>query len=196
MEDEFYDLKSLPNDKYKKFFETSREIDLKPIKDWKANHLIFYFCRKYYDEYKVRYQFKFNTPSPVKSFEVFRIKQLCNRLTSDPVLLKEYIDWVFATKVINAKRKLTSISFLTTEAYMNEYKFNVLLNQNNNESIDRTTTLPAKYKTIFSLVGYPISTYGDLAFLNKMSDKPSKLNSAFSNAEALGLNLDLLEHVV
>ena len=42
-------------------------------------------------------------------------------LTADPSLLKEYIDWVYDNKVVKAKRKLTSISFMTNEGIVNEY---------------------------------------------------------------------------
>lgn len=194
--EDYYELTGLPNKNYEKMFEKFKGIDTLPTEQWGVPVLIGYFCKKYFDTYKTKYKFKFNTPTPSKCFEVFRIKQLSNLLTSNPTLLKEYIDWIFLTKVVKAKRRITSISFLTTEAYMNEYKFNVLLNQNTNNTIDRTTSLPDKFKTIFHGAGYNIATYGDLSFLNHMSDKPTALVSAFASAQSLGLDISMLEHVV
>lgn len=190
-------LTDAPNDNYRKFFDKFQEIDSLDPKDWKPVHVLSYFVKKYYDTYKVKYKFKFNSPSPSKCFEVFQIKKLASNLTSDPVLLKEYIDWVYENKVIKAKRRLTSISFMTVEGIVNEYKFNVLLNQDKtNNSIDRSTPLPSTYRSIFNDAGYTINTYGELAFLSKMSDKPSHVNQAFLAAQQSGLDLSILDKVV
>lgn len=193
----YYELTDAPNEKYKQLFEKFKEIDSLDTIQWKVPHILGYFCKKYYDTYKVKYKFKFNSPSPSKCFEVFQIKKLASNLTSDPVLLKEYIDWVYENKVIKAKRRLTSISFMTVEGIVNEYKFNVLLNQNKiNNSIDRSTPLPSTYKNIFIDAGYTINTYGELAFLSKMSDMPSHVNQAFLAAQQSGLDLSILDKVV
>jgi hypothetical protein len=190
-------LSDAPNDNYRKFFEKFKEIETLETKDWKPTHVLAYFTKKYYDTYKVKYKFKFNSPSPSKCFEIFQIKKLASCLTADPVLLKEYINWVFKNKVTQAKRRLTSISFMTVEGVMNEYKFNVLLNsKNDNGSINRTTPLPDNIKDIFHICGYIISTYGELAFLNQMTDKSVDLNNAFTDAQDLGLDINILNRVV
>jgi hypothetical protein len=193
----YYELTDVPNEKYKQLFEKFKDIDSLDISKWKVPHILGYFCRKYYNTYGVKYKFKFNSPAPSKSFEVFQVKKLASNLTSNPVLLKEYIDWVYDTKVIKAKRRLTSISFMTVEGVMNEYKFNVLLKQNNiNDTVDRSTPLPDKYKTIFNGIGYPINTYGDLAFLHNMPDMPEDVKQAFIAAQNNGLELSALSKVV
>ena len=189
-------LTDLPNKNYQKFFDKFNEIDTLPPKEWKVVNIISYFCKKYQSTYKTSYKFKFNSSSPSKCFEVFQIKKLSNLLTSDPTLLKEYIDWIYDNKVIKAKRRITSISFLTREEYMQEYKFNVLLNQNNNNTIGRSTALPDKFKNVFLPAGYKISTYGELSFLHHMTDKPSALSQAFENAKLLGLNVSILDKVL
>ncbi len=197
LNDSYYNLNDVPNEKYKRLFEKFEEIDSLDTSKWKVPHILGYFCKKYYDTYKVKYKFKFNSPAPSKSFEVFQVKKLASNLTSDPVLLKEYIDWVYLNKVTKAKRRLTSISFMTVEGIMNEYKFNVLLNSKlSNNSIDRSTPLPDKYKDIFSSFGFNISTYGDLAFLKQMTDKPADLDYAFVSVEGLGLDMSILDRVV
>ena len=190
-------LTDAPNENYRKFFEKFNSIDTLDPKEWKVPQLLGYFCKKYFDTYKVKYKFKFNSPSPSKCFEVFQIKKLASNLTSDPVLLKDYIDWVYKTKVIQAKRRLTSISFMTVEGVMNEYKFKILLNdKHGKDSVDRSTPLLAQYIDIFSVCGYNIVTYGELAFLNQMSDKPADLNKAFSDIKELGFDMSILDKVV
>ena len=118
-------------------------------------------------------------------------------LTSDPVLLKEYIDWIYKYKVVKAKRRLTSISFMTVEGVANEYKFNVLLaSKKANDTIDRSTPLPEEYKSIFRDAGIFAETYGDLAFLAQTSDMLPSLSEAFDKAQAIGLNMHALSKVV
>lgn len=146
-----------PNSNYEKFFQKMLEFKSLDSSKWNKNHLIGYFCQKYYDKYNELYNFKFNTEQPSKCFEIFIMNKILIGLSSDPVIIKKYIDWVFDTKVKNAKRKLTSISFLTNESEMNFFKTKYL---NNSFQVDRTTSLPDNVKSIVSL-----NTYGDLAFM-------------------------------
>lgn len=191
------ELTDAPNDHYRKFFDKFAEINtLKPV-DWKPVHLIAYFCKKYFETYNVKYKFKFNSPSPSKCFEVFQIKKLASMLTAKPELLKDYIDWIYKYKVVKAKRRLTSISFMTVEGVVNEYKFNVLLAPTRNDnSIERSTPLSEQYIEIFKSAGFFAETYGDLSFLRLMSDMPKELSDAFDKAESIGLNIELLSKVV
>ncbi len=149
-------LDEVPNEYYKKFFDKFKEIDALKIEDWKTVHLLAYFCQKYQNIYGSKYKFKFNSPTPSKCFEVFQIKKLAMNLTADPFLLKEYIDWVYDNKVVKAKRKLTSISFMTNEGIVNDYKINVLLSNDKKSNIDRTTPLPEKYKIVFNTIGIAV----------------------------------------
>ena len=190
-------LSDAPNDYYRKFFEKFKEIEALNPKDYKTVHLIAYFCKKYFETYNVKYKFKFNSPTPSKCFEAFQIKKLASMLTADPVLLKEYIDWIYKNKVIKAKRRLTSISFMTVENVVNEYKFNVLLNsKRDNGSIDRSTPLPQEYKDVFSIIGYNMSTYGELAFLNKMNDKSADVLNGFDKVKQMGFDVNVLDRVI
>jgi len=190
-------LTDAPNENYRKFFNRFSEIETLDTKDWKPVHVLSYFCKKYYDTYNIKYKFKFNSPAPSKCFEVFQIKKLASLLTSDPVLLKEYIDWVYLNKVTKAKRRLTSISFMTVEGIMNEYKFNVLLKQDNvNNTVDRSTPIPETYKSVFDNAGLTINTYGDLAFLAQMNDMPAHISKALIDVQDRGLDLSILTKVV
>lgn len=184
-----------PNDKYRLFFEKFAEINSLPIDQWKPVHLIAYFCKKYQEQYNIKYSFKFNNPAPTKCFEVFQIKRLGMLLSSKPLIIKEYIDWVYETKVILAKRRLTSISFLTTEGVVTEYKMNVLLAGHKNDNIDRTTPLPDKYKEIFNKAQMFVANYGDLAFISNMEKTP-EIIEAFNKIEEIGFNKDVLSKIL
>jgi hypothetical protein len=187
------ELSDYPNNYYRKFFDKFKEINTLEVKEWRPVHLISLFCKLYEENYHVKYQFKFSSKTPSKSFEVFQIKKLATMLTSDPVLLKQYIEWVFRNKIRYAKRRITSISFLTREEIMNEYKINFLLS---NKNIDRTTDVPEDIIATFDRYGYPISNYGDLAFLYKIDPKPDKLNYAFVSINFNGFDLSVLDKII
>ena len=117
-------------------------------------------------------------------------------LTSNSVILKEYIDWVFLNKVVKAKRRLTSISFLTNEKTIYEYKMNVLILNNNISNIKRSMLLPDKYKLEFSNIGININTYGDLAFIYQTPNPSIELMNAFIMLEKFGCNKDLISKII
>lgn len=152
---------------YIKFFNKFEEINSLDTKDWKATHVLAYFCKKYKSAYNTDYKFKFNTTAPSSCFEMFIIKKLATIISSDPTILKDYIDWVFDTKVKSAKRKLTSVSFLSSEDMMSFYKvnvYNISKNSNSNEVIDRSSSLPDQVRSFFKDCSMPVQTFGDLAF--------------------------------
>lgn len=186
----------VPNDKYKKFFEKFKEIETLNVEEWKVAHIVGYFAKKYQETYQTPFKFKFNSPSPSKCFEVFQIKKLSNLLTSQPKLLKNYIDWIFENKIIKAKKRITSISFLTHEDFMLEYRDTVLLVAQTNKIIDRSTNLPDDYKVSFNKVGFNINTFGELAFLSQMENKPSELILAFNEIENNGFDKNILGKIV
>lgn len=185
-----------PNEKYRKFFDKFAEIDTLDVSQWKTIQLLAYFCKKYEEQYGVKYSFKFNSPSPSKCFEVFQINKLGMLLSKQPAILKDYIDWVYLNKVIKAKRRLTSISFMTNEGIVNEYKVNILLAGKNSINIDRSTPLPEKYQIIFKEYNITIRTYGDIAFLYKMDSMPDELILAFKRIEDMGFDLEILKRIV
>ena len=126
---------------------------------------------------------------------MFQIKRLAMMLSSNPSLLREYIDWVYLNKVVKAKRRLTSISFMTNEGLVKEYKFNVLLAGKKNLNVDRSTPLPAKYKEVFQDIGIFADSYGDLAFLSQM-EQTSDMITAFEKIAELGFDKDILDRIV
>lgn len=189
-------LSDTPNEQYEKFFAKFAEIESLPVENWKVVHILGYFCKKYKEAYNTEYKFKFATPSPTKSFEVFQIKKLAMILTSSPSRLKDYIDWIFETRVKQAKKRLTSISFMTVEGIVSDYKMNVLLAGKKDLSINRSSALPDRYKSVFIEAGVKLLNYGDLAFLSQMVDQPSEIVSAFIKIEELGFDKTILERII
>lgn len=190
------ELTDLPNEQYQKFFDKFAEIDTVDVAQWKPVHILAYFCKKYKDTYQLDYKFKFNSPSPTKCFEVFQVKKLAMGLTANPSLLRDYIDWIYLNKVVKAKRRLTSISFMTAEGVMQEYKMNVLLAGKKNLNVDRSTPLPDKYKEVFLRISIAINTYGDLAFISQMDPMSFELAGAMVEIETLGFDPEVLKRIV
>ncbi len=191
------ELTDYPNDKYRQFFEKFAEIETLDMNEWKPVHILAYFCKKYQEQYGVEYQFKFNSPSPVKCFEIFQVKRLSMLLSSNPKILTEYIDWIYQTKVVQAKRRLTSISFMTHEGVVNDYKMNILLKGKKNLNVDRSTPLPVNYQAVLSeIAGGNIKTYGDLAFLSQMDPIPIDISIALDKIREMGFDDEVLKRIV
>lgn len=190
------DLTDVPNEKYRKFFERFAETDTIDVEEWKTVHLIGFFVKRYQETFGTPYKFKFNSPSPSKCFEVFQAKRLAYLLTSQPKLLKDYIEWIYQEKAGKSKRRFTSISFLTNEDNIREFKFGVLLAGKRNLEVNRATNLPSNYRGILDQAGLSfIKTYGDLAFATHMDPAPETLATALTALEGLGLEIDLLKRI-
>ena len=195
MADDFESLSTVPNEKYRIFFEKFKKLDSLQVSEWKVPQIIGYVCKKYKQQYGVDMQFKFNSPAPSKCFEVFQIKRLSMLLSKDPVILKEYIDWVFQNKVPQAKRRLTSISFLTHDETVQYYKMKFLFGDKKSDKVDRSTLLPDNYKGVLQAAGFAVQNYGDLAFLFQMERTP-ELEGALSKLDELGFDKNIIGKIV
>lgn len=185
-----------PSIHWAKFFARSNEIDTLPVLEWTSAHLILYWCKKYITYYNTNYSFKFNSNSFSKSFENFQINKLFNILSSDPKIIKDYIDWWFCTQIVKKKNKVRSISAMTDVNIVNIYKFDILIP--GNISIDRTTALPKEYIDIISLYDPEIKTYGALAFANlvvKTGSAPKQYNDMFSALNSNKCDLTILDKI-
>lgn len=180
---------------YEKFFSKFKEISTLPVKEWKSLHLVSYFTQKYFEYYKIQYQFKFDKPQPSKCFEIFTINRLAMYISKDPETLKQYIDWSFKTQVPNAKRRLTSISFLIREDSTIAYnKQNLFINKN--EKVDRTTPLPDKYMLYINKHNLTIKTYGELSFAFQARDSSKDYNNLINDLIEIGLDTQLLGSII
>lgn len=190
------ELTTVPNDKYRKFFDKFAEIETLEVAHWKVAHLLGYFCKKYEATYPGEtYPWKFNNENPNKCFEVWQMNTLVAKLSANPQILKDYIDWAYVNLVPKAKRRLTSISFMTKDEIVINYKMNVLLAGKKNLNVDRTTPLPDNFKAPFQEIGVFVNSYGDLAFLSNMEQTPEML-AAFEKLNGLGFDKDILGRIV
>lgn len=187
-------LGSAPNDNYRKFFSKFAEINSVGVESWKPYHLIAYFSKCYKQTYGTDYKFKFNSPTPSKCFEVFQVKKLALSLSSRPEIIRQYIDWSF-DKVKREKRRVTSISFMTSDAMLSEYKRQFSSMAGSVIKLDRSTKLPDKYKNIVVSKGIVANNYGDLAFLSKMKQSP-ELVALFEELALAGFDKSILVEVV
>lgn len=175
---------------YKKFFDKFNDIEHLPPQEWKVVHLLGYLCKKYKDYYGLDYSFRFNNPAPSRSYEVFQIKKLSNMLSSNPEILKNYLDWVFDNKIIEKKKRITSLGYFTHPDIVNEYKFKFLFKKQNS-NIVRTDQLPQNVAEICSKYGFDIKTYAELAFIKKMPNQ----ERLFEELKNMNFNTDLLDKI-
>ena len=188
---------ALPNKKYEQYFAKFAEIETLPIEQWKPVHLIGFFCKKYKEAYGVEYSWKFNNPLPSKSFEIWQFNTLVSKLSRNPQILKDYIDWCFINIVPKAKRRLTSISFMTKDEVVIPYKLNVLLASQTTVNIDRTTPLPTNFIDIIKQDhDVNVLTYGDLAFMNSANRDNVDWINLILILENMGLDTTILGRIV
>jgi len=167
---------------YEELFNKFKEISTLPIKDWKLYHLLGYFCEKYLEHYTLDYTFSYTT-APMKSSEIFMLKKLNMMLSKDPNIIKNYIDWIFQEKVVQRKRTITSLGFLTMPGNVNEFKFKKLFNKN--FSVNRTTLLPDNVITILDEYQLEAKTYGDLLFIKQASKTNTSLEKVITEISTI-----------
>jgi hypothetical protein len=179
------------NPAYEAFFARFKEIETLPLAEWKAVHLLAYFCKRYFDHYQISYTFKFNSPSPSKSFEVFKMNGLLHSISKDPTIIKQYIDFFFDKVVIEKKKRFTSISAMTDAKLVNTFKWDII----NARHIDRSTSLPAQYLEIAKAVDENIKTFGDLAFVKQASGTNKDYGELLLRLKEAGMKMEDLEKV-
>ncbi len=191
------ELTAVPNEKWRKFFEKGQEFVTLDVNQWKIAHLLMYFENKYRETYGISYSWKYNKELPSKSFEVWQMNTLAAKLSANPKILRDYIDWVFQTHVPKTKARFRSVSFITKDETVQDYKMNVLLAGQKNLSVDRSTQLPSNYSDIIrELAGINITTYGDLAFISQMDPMPDNIAKAMEKLAEFGLDQNVLRRIV
>ena len=185
-------LNLLPNKWWVNFFKKFDGIDSIPVHDWKPIHQLAYIAHRFLLIFNKRLSFSLKG-KPMSCPEMYFVKQMIAVLgTSNPVTIKEYIDWVYDKKIIPLNKKLRSIGFFVNASFCNE--FNLLKEES--KKIDRTTELPNDYKEIIDTLELPISTYGDLAFAKMVLDKNKDNNqyeNLFNKLYAIGFEFRHLE---
>jgi hypothetical protein len=186
-------LNSLPNKYWQNFFKKFDEIDTLKINHWKEVHLLAYICRKYEQLYNVKFAITIKG-TPTKCTEMFQTKSILGMLgTTNMLIARDYVDWVFANKVSDKKR-FFKIGYFLNSGFVNEFFFA----RQKKEQITRSTIIPQQYKEIAEQLGIVVETYGDLAFLQMAVESRNDKGPNYiflANLEAVGLNLNSLKEL-
>jgi len=164
------------------------------ISKWNDHQLLGYFLKRHKDCSGIKYVFDISK-TPSKTSELFMMKKLKGAIeTTNPTLIKEYIDWVFDKKIIPNKQKVTSVGFLTMPKFINEFLFY----KKEAARPRRSVSLPKDYKELANQLNISVETFGDIAFIKMSSDKFKQdithPNVVFlNNLQAMGLDLNTLD---
>jgi len=190
-------LNEYPSKAWEKFFARFPETERLDVSAWDTTNVLAYFCTKYKDYYSAEFTFKFNSTAPSKSYEVFQMRKLAQTLSSDPQILKDYIDWWFKVKVPLRKKRIYSLAFLTDQIVINEYKVKHLL-AGKSSTIDRTTYIPSNYAAIIAKYASNITNYGELAFIKRCIDSGNgeeKYSQMLTELKNNGMDIAILDRV-
>ena len=178
---------------WQKFFLTFSEIDKLAPAYWKEKHFLAYFCFRFEQHFKQKFSFSFNGP-PSKCTEIIFIKKIYSMLnTSNPIMIKSYIDWVFDKKIIPKNLKIRTQGFLITPGLGNEFNF---FWQESNK-ITKSTELPTAALILAKEFEVSAETYGDLGFiceaLKQSSAGRDNYQKFIHKLEAIGLDFSPLK---
>jgi hypothetical protein len=179
------------NKHWQKFFSKFAEIDTLDPTEWKEVHVLSYICRRFEQKFGRKFSVTIKG-APGKSPDIYIIKTIYAALNRPNMrLLKDYVDWVFDHKV--GKSPFYKIGFFSAAGFANEF-----LDSRRKIAVswERSTPVPAVYKTIASELGIVINTYGDLAFiqmsLDRFEDKTSPNYILMGNLDVMGLDINRL----
>lgn len=109
----------------------------------KRNHMVCLlgqFCALYNEQYGMKYSMSLSEKGLFHGTEMALLRRVMRMLDNNASLTKEYIDWIFLTKVKNRKKKITSLSFMCVPDFVQEFKFA----RKKAQTISRDTPLPQK----------------------------------------------------
>ena len=173
---------------YQRFFAKFSQIETRPINEWNKICILAYLCKKYEEHYEMKFTFSYQGV-PSKCRELYEITKLSNQLSSDPEILKKYIDWVFKTKVIERKKRITSLGYFTNVEIVNDYKFKFLFKK---QVIARTDRLPQNLVAMCMRHGFSAHTYGELSFISKMPDQERLIEEL----KSISFPMDILDKII
>lgn len=166
-----------------------------PVDDWKEYQILGYLISKLESYLERKFAFALSG-QPSKCPEMFFIKKIIYSLdTKDPEIVKNYIDWIFETKIIPSKVKLRSVGYFHNASFANQF----LDQAKKAKQITRTTPLPIEYKSIVDFFKAPVETFGDLAFVKKViesnpeDDDSINFKKMFSNLVSIGFKEELIK---
>lgn len=181
---------------WQKFFKKFADIETLPNSEWKPVHQLAHFSLRYKKHFGKRFSFSIKG-APSRCTEVYMFKRIGGMLgTSNQKILREYVDWVFDTKIIPNNRKIRSIGYFANTNFCNE--FHLYMNEKN--KIYRHTELPEAYKKIAESLDVHANTFGDLAFAKGAIDMGADDNqhtapykTLFNELYKIGFEYNMIE---
>lgn len=149
-----------PNAYWRRFKERLEAYDETPVAEWKDEHMLGHILKRYREVMDVDFSLSYSGP-PTKCKEIYCTRRMILALGADDgPTVKQYIDWVFDTKIVPQKTTISSIAyFFTTNLVLTFKKEMRKLGR-----ITRATELPENYQNIAVGLELDVKTYGDLAF--------------------------------
>lgn len=125
--------------------------------------LLGLFCSLYQSHYSFKYSLSLTEKGLFHGSEMALLRRLLRMLDNNSLLTKEYIEWIFTTKVKSRKKKITSLSFMCVQDFIQEFKFA----KQRAKIISRNTLLPQK---MLDWVNHFIPSIHDYASLKDFND--------------------------
>ncbi len=184
---------------WQNFFDKFKEIETLKNSQWKDVHQLAYLTKRYEDLYKQKFAFTLQR-APGKCTEIVFIKKMCAMLnTTNARTIREYVDWVFDHKIIPNNLKIKTLAYFMLPGLGNEFRFF----QMKKNTIERSTELSQEYMDIIASLDLPITTYGDLAFVQNVleenkdfdvgDENNSPYNELFHRLLSIGFNVSVLK---
>jgi hypothetical protein len=103
--------------------------------------IVGYFCNEFHKFYGFSFSLDYSNPIPYKNKEFLTARKLLTMFGNDYMLIPEYIRWVFAKRVKNKKKTITSFGFFATPDFVNAYR----AAKERSKQIVRATVLPEEF---------------------------------------------------
>ncbi len=165
-----------------------------PLSDWKQEQILGHILKRWKDHAGMEYPLSYSGP-PTKCKEIYCVRRTMLMLgTENPHILKEYVDWIFDTKIIPGKVELTSIAYFFVSGFILNFKAEL----RKRARISRATELPPEIQNVAIGLELDIRTYGDLAFAKvALEDDPENeeldiYSHLFIKLKEMGFDEDVL----
>jgi hypothetical protein len=186
-----------PNAYWRRFKERLEAYEEVPVVDWKEEQMLGHIIKRYKDVMEVDFALSYSGP-PTKCKEIYCLRRTILALGADDgPTVKQYIDWVYDTKIIPQKMTISSIAFFFTTNLILTFK-KEMRRQNR---ISRATELPKEYSDIAIDSQLDVKTYGDLAFAKvALEDDPNNedlivYSNLFGKLREIGFDDSVLESI-
>lgn len=158
-----------PNSSWLAFIKRMDLFQSLPIDQWTQDQVLGYLLSLYEKQYGFKWSLSYSG-APTKCSEIYCLQRTYNNLgTASHAMVKQYIDWVFETKIAPQKLSVKSLGFFFTKKICEEFK----LNASKITKITKSKELPVNYIDKAGEFGLTLNTYGDLAFAKMALDQVS-----------------------